>query len=45
MWWSYVVGSGGDSAAEKESPVPHPGSHSACGLLQALVSSRNRSSV
>jgi hypothetical protein len=29
---------------KKESPVPHPGSHSARGLLQALVSSRNRSS-
>jgi hypothetical protein len=29
---------------KKESPVPHPGSHSARGLLQALVSSRNWSS-
>ena len=43
-WSVYVGGSGGDSAAEGEGPVPHPGSHSARGLLQALVSSKNRSS-
>jgi hypothetical protein len=38
------VAAGATSAAEKEGPVPHPGFHSARGLLQALVSSRNRSS-
>jgi hypothetical protein len=34
----------GCSDAEKEDPVPQSGSQTARGLLQAFVSSRNRSS-